>query len=402
MIRFVLIVLAACFLVLGCKFSRTIYYAKSSMAQNEMKMIEKPFATPFSYNGDWILLKLKVRQKGKTVDGEFLFDTGAFTILFDSIGPFEVISPEAFEIPIKGAFGTTYRKLRFVPDVDLELGDLKVGKKRILVEDRPSAFPSACIGIVGLDFFKSCIVKLDFESNCLEIFPKTYSISDAKSLTLKSEKGRKPVVKNVRLGDLKGMNYLVDLGATTSILIQEDDELALKKNMGDSVLVYSYNQNSFFDASGIKPESNYYTKSGNSINGDPCAEFEIAGLVNPSNSLKISNLGLGFMRRVFRSIFFDVSKGKFYYQLKRNVEPLTRLNREIYISDSDSLNAFTTGPVLTSSPWYRLGVRPGQVVLRINGELPGKYIQARKGGESISVTSLTIQTDNGEKTLSIN
>jgi hypothetical protein len=397
-----LAVLFSCAALSSCQFVRSVSISKEALKQVDENRPDHLVEIPFVYKNDWIHLRLKVKQGQTNYDGYFIFDTGAFTELFDSCGALNVVTPNAMEIPVKGALGSATMQLRVAEDVTLELNQLRVKKTKTFVVPRPKMFPSDCIGMIGADFFHHCILQIDFQKECLRIIPEKEFSDNSQVLKFKTTRNHNPILYNVVIGGMEPQEYLFDLGSQQSIFIQKVDEPSLRIALKDSVLSYSIASSSSepIDMSGRSIQSQYFVRYAKNFNGESCSDFEIAGIVNPEIAFKKPNLGLGFARKVFSTVTLDMPGHRFFYELKTDSSGIDRLSRDIYFKLEDS--TFLIGPVLTTSCWYQQGIRPKQKVLRINGEDPNRYIEARKAGQEVTVTSITIITEEGERSFSRN
>jgi len=394
--------LLSCLLLFpGCRMVRLLSIYKSTKQHVEQSVVSGPVEIPFRYEQGWMILMVKIRQGETELSGDFLFDTGAFTELFESCRGITVWHPKkVHKMPVTGALGTSYRDLKIAKKVVLQTGAFIVQKPNLLVAARPSFFPGHWLGIIGADFFHHHILTIDFKKQKLLLHaPGVFPREGISVLKMKTIASYNPVVQQVSLGDLAPRDYLVDAGNEGSVLIQQPDEGSLKQAMGKDTREYAYKQGGAQDGSGKIVASNYYTRTAGSINGFPCPEFEVAGLVNEVSHRKYGNMGLAFIGYVFETITLDFPGNRFYYKIDAHPVPRERFDREVYFLQEDS--AFFTGPVLIRSSWYEQGLRPGARVAQINGQPPKVYMRHSKEGRPAPLQSITIAAAGADKVLKL-
>ena len=380
----------------GCRLVRLVTLYNSTKRQVAPPATANTIDIPFAYRQDWIMLHLVIKQAEHSLEGDFLFDSGASTSLFDSCQPLRVWIPEnVAELPVQGALGKSYRKLKIAKDISLQAGQFSVFKPRLQVSRKPDFFPAGCLGIIGADFFRDFVLTIDFKQQILRIrATDRFDATDMTSLKMATIGNSNPIVQKVRLGDLPALDYLVDAGNSGPILIQKSNEPDLIETMGAGLREYAFKHDRVRDASGKIIASGYYTKTVAAINGIQCPEYEVSGLVNVESRPKYSNMGLAFLKQVFESVSFDFSKKQFYYKISAQRISQEKMDREVYFSQEDS--AFFTGPVLIQSAWYKQGLKPGMQVSHINEESPAVYIRERKEGRSPGIRSITISDADGK------
>jgi len=375
----------------GCKTIRLVSLVKSSRQHREQSPLTAVAGIPFTYEREWIVLQVRVRQNGRQISGDFLFDTGAFTKLFDSTGDVQVQRmSRVAKMPIQGAFGTVYRPPCIAKDVYLAVGALEVLKPRLLVSERPHFFPAHWQGIIGADFFHRHTLTIDFKARMLYAYPDDfYKPEGQRTLKLKTIGNHNPVARNVQLGDMPAMDYLLDLGNTGSVLIQQASPQALSAALGSGVREYAVSQAGTNDASGKMNLSRYCSKSVTSVNGVPCTAFEVVGLQHSGGLHKYGNMGLGFLSKVFETFTIDWKHSLLQYKLSQP-QGSESFDRDVYFKEEKG--RFFTGPVLVNSTWYRQGLRPGMEVRLINGRDPYLYMAGRKAANAAPLDTITLTT----------
>ncbi len=393
--------LSSLLLLSGCRMIRLISLVKSSRQQREASPLSDRVAIPFAYEGDWITLKVAVRQGSRETVGDFLFDTGAFTRLFDSTGAVDVMRPERVaRMPVQGAFGTIYRELRLARNVSLLAGRLVIEKPLVIVGERPAMFPKSWLGIIGADFFHRYALTVDFKDTMIYVQPAdSFDKSGWNELKIKAIGNHNPIVRDLRLSDLPAGDYLVDLGNSGSVLVQSASESSLKAAMGSRVREYAVSGSGATDAGGRIAFSRYFSKSADHIDGRRCRAFEIAGLAGKAGPGKYGNLGLGFLSQVFEALTIDWTRGRMFYKLSQlpDGEPF---DREVYFHEEGG--RFLTGAVLLGSPWYAQGLRPGMEVRSINGRDPAAYMADRKAARASPLDRITFKSAASELTITRN
>jgi hypothetical protein len=291
--------------------------------------------------------------------------------------------------------------LRIARDVSLQAGTLVVRKPNLFVSDRPPLFPQHWLGIIGADFFRRHVLTVDFRRRQLIIYAAgAFRPPGSARLRMKAIGNHNPVVCDVQLGDLPRRDYLIDVGNKGSVLIQQADEAVLRRAMGEGLRVYAFSQDGPQDASGRTLSSGYFVKTGRSIEGKPCPEYEIAGLINSVSHKRFGNMGLAFLDQAFESITIDFGQGAFYYKINPEPTRPVGLDREVYFSQEG--DSFFTGPVLIGSTWYEQGLKPGMPVIHINGNSPAAYMADRRSGRSALLRSVTVRLGDTVRTLTRN
>ncbi len=380
----------------GCRLVRLVRLHNSTKKQISQPATDRTIDIPFSYQQDWIMLHLRVKQGTNSLEGEFVFDSGASTSLFDSCKSIRIWIPEKVAgLPVQGALGKSYRQLKIAKDVVLQAGQFTVMKPSLLVTKKQPFFPANCLGIIGIDFFRDYVLTIDFKQKILRVqVADGFNAEGMVAVGMKTIGNGNPVLQKMVLGDLPAMDYLVDAGNSGSLLIQKPDAQSLIATLGPDLREYAFKQDDVKDGSGGMMTSNYYTRTAATIDGFQCPEYEVAGLVNRGSVPKYGNMGLAFLKQVFESICFDFSERQFYYKISSLPFSSGRMDREVYFSWEDS--AFLTGPVLIHSAWYKQGLKPGMQVTRINGESPAVYIEERKAGRTPELRSVTFNTADGK------
>src|SRR5690606_16602246 len=184
--------------------------------------------------------------------GDFLFDTGAFTRLFDSIPGINVRRPERVApMPVRGFLGTTYWQLSIAPQVALRAGGFSVLKPNLLTGSRPAFFPAHWLGIIGADYFHRHVLTIDFERRRLLVYADGAFRPDSMArLPLKTIARHNPILSKLRLGNMPPDDYLLDVGNNGQVMLQHRDEAGLRQAMGADVLVYAIQQRGLQDATG--------------------------------------------------------------------------------------------------------------------------------------------------------
>ena len=380
----------------GCKTIRLISLYKSAKQQVTQTVIGDPIDIPFSYQRDWIMLHLLVKQGTDSVEGAFIFDSGAFTSLFDSCQPIRVWTPpNVARLPVQGALGKSYKEMKIARNISLQAGQFAVLKPKLLVSAKPHFFPAACLGIIGADFFRGSVLTIDFKHQRFRLEAAgRFNAVGMTTLKMKTVANSNPVLQKVSLGDLPTMDYLLDAGNVGSVLIQQPDQNRLRAMMGAGLREYAIKEKELKDGSGTRVASNYYTKTERTIGLVQCPEFEVAGLINGNSPPKFGNMGLAFLKQVFESITLDFSQRQLYYKINPHPISTERMDREVYFSQEDS--SFFTGPVLMHSVWYEQGLKPGMQVIHINGQDPVVYMNQRREGKEPGLRSVTLSTGDGK------
>lgn len=374
----------------GCKAVRLLSLFKSTKQHIEPAPLMHAVEVPFSYEQGWMVLRVTVCQDTMRFTGNFLFDTGAATRLFDSCRGIKMLTPQGVSrLPVTGTLGTSWKQLRIAKKVSLQIGSFAVLKPSLFVSDHPPLFPGHWLGIIGADFFHRHILTIDFKRQTLLISPRgSFAHVGLPALKMKTIANYNPVLAQVQLGDLRRRDYLIDAGNNGSVLIQQPDEVALRQAMGRDVRVYAFSQNGPYDASGKAVASHYFVKTLAEVNDMPCPEYEVAGLVNDVSHRKYGNMGLAFLNKVFESVTLDFGRGALYYRINTQPGQSAICDREVYFSQEG--DSFFTGPVMMNSTWYQQGLRPRMPVSRINEHSPSVYMADRKSGRSATIQSITI------------
>ena len=223
----------------------------SSFAQNEEgfefhRPNKKRYKIKFTNYNNLIIIKIKLN--GQPLN--FLLDTGVDkTVLFGLKDDQNQIKNQSEKIMIKGVSGQKQTYAYKVENNTLEIGKLKDSAHDVYAIFDQSFNISDKIGyqiqgIIGYDFFKNLVVKINYMRNHLKIYnPNTFNKSlnsyEVKNLRLFKQK---PYIKTQLKQDDKWQDYvfLLDSGSGDAIWIKSKNETQIPDDNFDDILGYGF------------------------------------------------------------------------------------------------------------------------------------------------------------------
>lgn len=201
-------------------FASFICHAQKVLPKPQAKFITRfPFK---QYSGGVIILKARFDNVQDTL--HFILDTGSGGISLDSstCKEFNILATKT-DTSITGIGGV--RKVAFVFKKTLHLPNLSIPNLNFHINDYSilsSVYGEKIDGIIGYSFFSQYIVKINFDSNFIEVFSKG-TINYPKKGTL-----LRPIFTAlpIQWGTIKdrkkiGYNFYLDTGAGINLLLTE-------------------------------------------------------------------------------------------------------------------------------------------------------------------------------------
>lgn len=308
---------------------------------------------------------------------KFIFDTGAQnTVLFEKsyVDVFGLKSDRT--IPLRGAdlIGTIQASI--VRNVRMKLDGAKKVDRDILV--LPTNFLKLeemvgvnVIGIIGAEFFRNLIIKVDYEKQKLTLFePNLFNqklLRNFIEIPTEFEENKfyvKTSVKVNNLSDKKEMRLLLDTGASLSFLLNTNSDTTLTvpnkilpsilgQGLGGPILGYIGKVHSFNVDSFSFPNMLTYFQDDAYI------------MVGEKNNHRNGLLGNQILSRF--TLFIDYFRGRIFMKPQKNYNKdfkydLSGLTLHAFGPD---LNHFFIKAVLDDSPAAEIGLLEGDEIVKI-------------------------------------
>lgn len=385
-------------------------YAQPSDGFQFHKSNKKRYKIDFiNYNN---LIIVKVKLNGNLMN--FLLDTGVSqTVLFGVKDEDDQIKNDADKILIKGVSGNKETYAYRVQNNTLEIDELKDISHDVFVIFDPDFNISNVIGykiqgIIGYEFFKELVVKINYTSNKLIIYNPKYFNKSLKSydfLDLRLHK-QKPYIKTALKQDDKWENYvfLLDTGSGDAIWVKSESNSDIPEPNFDDILGYG-----FADiVRGKRARAQAFKLGKKVLNLTKIAYPDTSSYQGINFSEKSGVLGSEIMRRFHW--FIDYKNAKVYFKPNRDFSDpfnydMSGLvlkydgyqnifhqqnffpNIKVDSENSNTSNSFNTiyqffietipilkvGAVRPNSAAFERGFVEGDEIITINGKASKKY-----------------------------
>ena len=329
---------------------------------------------PFQYINGHIILDVMFHD---IFPVKFIFDTGAQnTVLFEKsyVDVFGLKSDRF--IPLRGADLTSTIQASIVRNVRMKLDGIKKVDRDILV--LPTNFLKLeemiginVIGIIGAEFFRNLIIKIDYERQKLTLFePNLFNEKNLKNfyqLPADFEDNKFYIKSAIRVNNLskvKEVRLLMDTGASLSFLLNTNSDTTLSvpqkilpsilgQGLGGPILGYIGKVHRFSIDSFSFPNILTYFQDDNFV------------IVGEKNNQRNGLLGNQVLSRF--TIFVEYFRGRVFMKPQKNYNKdfkydLSGLTLHAF---GPELNHFFIKAVLDDSPASDIGLMAGDEIVKV-------------------------------------
>ncbi len=384
--------------------------APGSAQQFDLFNNKKKVDIPFEYTNNFIIVDVLFNRR---LPLKFIFDTGAEHTILAKNEIAQVLGlPFEREFNIIGADLSTLLTAFLSRNVSIRVGELTVPRNDILVlqEDYFNFEEYTGIlvhGILGADFFKRFVVKINYERKLITLLHPSYFSNPGpkyKRIPIKIIKN-KPYL-NVQIGlqnntaDL-GVRLLIDSGASLFLLLHNDTHPALQLpeqvisgNIGRGLGGYMEGYLGRVNRLKIGDQFSF-----NSI----ITSFQDILIDRDSLSLSGRNgiIGNNLLSRF--TLIIDYIREELYLKPSKNYNKGFQYDRSglVIIASGANLSTFVIREVIEGSPADLAGLEPGDRITGFNcmpvGLLTLSFIVKKLQSKVGKTIKLKIKRKNGEK-----
>lgn len=329
---------------------------------------------PFTYKQGFIIVDFHFQY---LLPFSFIFDTGAQnTVIFDKKNTDIINTSYAKEISIMGADFSVEILALIARNINLSNFDKKISIERdVLVLKEDIVLLNQIIGkeihgILGANVFKGLVVEVNFHKRLITFYdpasfnPKRYKSYNVSPLKIINSKPYIQATSFLRGKKIDSLEYLIDSGASLSLLFQSNTENKLElpenviegslgKGLGGDIMGYVGLIDSFKigkDITFVRPIS-YFQKIDSSQN---------------SSLLKRDGIIGNTILDRFHFVI-DYQNHKFYFKPNKNFEDKFRYDKTgiSVIAAGDRLHTYIVSRVLKGSPADIAGIKKGDVITKV-------------------------------------
>ena len=329
---------------------------------------------PFEYRNHFILLHLTFQ---KTLPLTFIFDTGSETSLLIDLEIAQLLNlPYEREIQVVGADMNMELRAFLVRNIHLRIGNLSLPHQSLLVlEEDVFHFKEytgiSVHGILGASAFRQYIVQINYEKRLIRLIPPGIFEVPRNSLRMPMEvqRGKPYINAGIQTGSGKRIEakLLIDSGAGLALLlhpdVNEDLEIPEKVIPGNIGIGLGGILEGMI---GIIPA--LYFDDETSLLNIPTHFQDIEGRLDSAYlNNRAGILGNKTLERF--TITLDYFRGALYLQTNRLFKKKFPIDKSgmLVVASGPELKSFQVQFVVEGSPASQSGIRPGDVILNING-----------------------------------
>ena len=333
----------------------------------------KQVDVPFEYINNFIVIRVTLNDY---LPMRFIFDTGAeYSILTKKEIARVLRMPYEREYSIVGSDMKRPLKAYLVRSKKLSLGELtKPGHSLLVLEDDYFQFDEftgvSIQGILGADFFKHFIVRIDYRRQRITLFHLDHFNVDPKTseIPISIYKNKIYVYSPVKFhrDSTTNTKLLLDTGASLPLLLHHDTHESFR--LPENAVVGNI-------GSGLGGSLDGYLGRINQINIGPYSfDNTITSFQATSNLPDTSFLSgrNGIIGNVILSRFevtIDYIKQKLYLKARKNYQKGFRYDRSglVIVATGEQLNTFEVQFVIPTSPAEKAGLQEGDQIISVNG-----------------------------------
>ena len=328
---------------------------------------------PFQYLNNFIVVDVTLDNK---VPLKFVFDTGAeYTILTKKTISYILGWKYEREFRIMGADLKTELIAYLVRDIILKVGKITIPNSNILVlEDDYFQFDeftgSHIQGILGADFFKRFVVKINYRSKTISLYnPKFFKPpKDYKEMKVDILKNKPYVDAAVMIQDttISKLRLLLDTGASLPLLLHtfthkglQIPEHYIKGNIGMGLGGFIDGYMGRLESMKVGP----YAFNNLITNYQEYTPDRDTSFLNGRNGL----IGNQLLSRF--GIIIDYGREKLYLNANKNFYKKIKYDRSgiLLLATGLRFTTFVIHEIIPGSPADQAGIKKGDIIKRING-----------------------------------
>ena len=358
---------------------------------------------PIDYRGH-IYLKGMV----KDIEGNFVFDTGADNLYFDSLFyNNNSLKYDSIAIAILPGAGKEPQKVKIIMNlVKFDFGDLNYTTKIVPILSLKTILGDFADGIIGLDYFSNKALEINYQRNYIKIHDKTDSLLLFQYTKIQCENIKKKlyVPLSFKINDnitISG-KFILDLGCGGSVLLTRPVALKYKlnKNIKNKVRYYT-------KYGGVGGESESYTFIAKSIDigGYKLKHFEADYSTDKSGALSSTKhaglLGNEILERF--DLIIDFTTSCLYIKPNATFADTFKFSQLgfSYVDRSKTLGALMVTGFFENSQAEKSGLRIDDKIIEIN-DMPIKNMDYHKQQDYINKTKkLLIKVKRATEQLNI-
>lgn len=350
----------------------------TNTAQNSLSG-HKKIDVPFEFVNNFIIVNI---QFNNLLNFKFIFDTGAeYTILTKREYADMLGVQYDREFKIVGADLSTTLVAYLARRVNLKLGPIENPNQDWLVmgEDYfrfESLVGTEVHGILGANFFSRYVVKINYKRKVITLYDPQFfkPPSNYAEIPISVHKNKPYVQLDSKLlqnDTMTSLKYLIDTGASLSLLLYTDTHEALKlpeKIVRGNI---GYGLGGYIEGfTGRFHELNLGPHKLNDVVGNYQEVYEFMD----STEIKRRNGLIGNMVLKRFELIIDYFRGKLYLKPNRSFKKAFKYDRSgiTLIASGKELNTFTVNYVVPDSPADLAGILVGDEVKKVNW-MPAKF-----------------------------
>lgn len=334
----------------------------------------KKVEIPFQFINGLIIVEVILNE---TFPLRFIFDTGAEHTILSKMDIANLLGLRySRKFKIMGADMKTELTAYLIRDVNLKLGRLFSPREAILVLDEDYFRFEELVGlevhgILGASFFRRFVLRVDYENKVITLIkPRHFDLKKKKYQDIDVEIYRnKPYLyadMNMAGDSTRQVKLLLDTGASLPLLIYTDTDTTLTippnsipGNVGRGLGGY---------LSGYQGRIQSLEFSDFEL-GNVVTSFQKSDSINQFVALNDRNgiIGNQILRRF--ELVIDYWDEKIYLRPNKSYKEKFKYDRSglLILASGPELNRFTVQRVIKGSPADDVGIREGDVIVKLNG-----------------------------------
>ena len=338
------------------------------------KRNQKKIDIPFEYKNNFILVKIRLNG---IIPLTFIFDTGAeYTILAKKTYTDLLGVNYDREFKLIGADLQTMLIAHLAKNIDIALPGIEARSQNILVLDKNyfnfEEYAGVPVdGIIGSDFFRHFIVKINYKSRKITLFNPGSTLKKKGFVTypIEIQSGKPYINKKIHLRDSIKIpaKFLVDTGAGLSLLLYTNTHPDFKLPATTVTGNIGIGLGGFMEG---------YLGRIKELDLDPFSfsdiltNFQELPDIKPDSTLVVTRdgiIGNGLLSRF--TIMIDYHRALLYLKPRKKYNRNFSYDRSgiVTIASGKNLDEYKIRNIVLNSPADKAGLLPGDELIRIGG-----------------------------------